>query len=132
MPLFSFTQPQNQNPLSQQSIQQGMDQYQQQGQNLINPGQVQLQQSDPYAMAGRQSLGGAFHRAGQMGPPGSMQQPAIPQGVPMDASAYLQQKGVTPQALAQGLMAQPPQQNPWTITPDYPAPNFGGKQGAWG
>lgn len=121
-PLFSFIQPQqNQSFPQNQSMQQGMDQYQQQGQNLLDPGSAQLAQANPVSMAGHQALGGAFQQAGQMGPPGGMPQ----QGVPQDMDAYLQQ-----QALATGLMQQP--QNPWTIEASYPKPNFGGKQGVWG
>lgn len=138
---FSFTTPQQlqqqlQNPMQQQ----GMDQYQQQGQNLIDPGSTQLQQSDPYAMAGRQALGGAFQQAGQLGTPanqitwngprsdGSMSPDGMQQGMPMDADKMFgnQQQ----MALAQGLMQ--PQQSPWTMEANYPKPNFGGKQGVWG
>lgn len=128
MPLFSFTQPQQQPaqiPPWMQQAQQGGDQYQQQGQSLLDPGSAQLAMSDPYAMAGHQALGGAFQQAGQMGPPGAMQPPPMQQGVPMDADAFLQQK-----ALAAGLMQQP--QSPWTTEASYPKPNFGGKQGVWG
>lgn len=127
MPLFSFLQPQQQQsfPPQQQNQSYAPDQ---QGQNLLDPGSAQLAQSDPYAMAGRQALGSAFHQAGQMVPPGAM--PQAQPGMPQDADAFLQQKGVTPQALAAGLMQ--PQQSPWTMEASYPKPNFGGKQGVWG
>jgi len=72
MPLFSFTNPamQQQQPLG---YQEGMNQYNQQGKNMIDPGQAQLQQSNPIAMAGQQSLGQAFQQANQQGTPAQMQ-----------------------------------------------------------
>ena len=118
MALFSFT-----NPALTGRPEQVMAQgYNQQRPSLLNPGQAQLEQSNPIASEGMQSLSQAFQQSQQQGTPAQ-------QGMPQDADAYLAAKGITPQSLAQGLMQQP-QQNWWdriTTEATYPKPFAGGR-----
>ena len=84
------------------SAQQGMNQYIQQGQSQINPGQAQVAQSSPIAAAGGANLARALQMAQQPQLPAQ----AIQNG--LNGSAAMGQPGPTPQALAwaQGLQPQ--------------------------
>ena len=67
-PLFSFTSTQGnqQDP----SAQAGLNQYIQQGQSQINPGQAQVAQSNPISAGGQMQLAQALAKAGQQAPQG--------------------------------------------------------------
>lgn len=126
MALFSFTNPAMQPQQAPAGYQEGMNQYNQQGQNMIDPGQAQLQQSNPIAMAGQQSLGQAFQQANQQGTPSQMQD--------MGNFSPDMMGGLTPTAdnwkLGQALQAQQPKQNWWdriTTEASYPKPFAGGR-----
>lgn len=62
---FSFT---NAPASSDQTAQAGLNQYVQQGQSMMNPGQAQVQQSDPLLAAGSQGLAKAFQQSQQNAP----------------------------------------------------------------
>lgn len=80
MSLYNFTAPPNQDP----SYQTGMNQYMQQGQNGINPGQAQIAQSNPISAAGMANLAKAFQQG---------QQPPLPAQLPPDISQAALQQG---------------------------------------
>lgn len=69
-PLFQFQQPGRQ---QDQSAQAGLQQYMQQGQAMIDPGQAQVAASNPIAAAGTQGLARAFQQSQQNGPPATQQ-----------------------------------------------------------
>lgn len=84
--LFSYTGQTNPDPSSQV----GMNQYIQQGQSQINPGQAQVAASSPVAAGGTALLAQALAKLGQ--------QPALPAQLPPQISA---------QALDMGAQANP-------------------------
>lgn len=88
--LYSFTGAATQDPTTQA----GIDQYIQQGQAQINPGQAQVAGSNPVAAAGMADLAKAFAAAQQQGTPAQ----SDPSQMPMD---------VAQQALAQGAAQNP-------------------------
>lgn len=98
--LFSFT---GQTP-SDPTYQAGMNQYVQQGQNLINPGQAQIGASNPISASGYANLANALQQASS-----TPQLPAQAAQQGLMGSAQMGQPGPTPQALAlaQGLQPQP-------------------------
>lgn len=114
-PLFSFTStPQGQDPSSQA----GLNQYIQQGQSQINPGQAQVAASNPITAGGQQGLEAALKAAFQQGPQGSVDpsQAALTNGAQMQPNSPSGQNmgGVGPtvnnsQALAnyQGMTTNP-------------------------
>lgn len=114
--LYSFTGQGAPDP----SAQAGLNQYVQQGQNMISPGQAQIAQSSPISAAGALNLALAIKSAGQPLPaqlPTGIAQQALAQGAQTNPNMNGQNMGgVGPTqqniALAQGLMQQPPPQTP--------------------
>lgn len=76
-PLFGFNGQSGQD----QTAQQGLQQYIQQGQLSIDPGQAQIAASNPIAAAGHSNLGQAFQAAQQQRLPA--QQPSAGPGAPI-------------------------------------------------
>lgn len=122
--LFSFTGQSNQDP----SVQAGLQQYLQQGQSQINPGQAQVASSDPISSAGISNLAKALLSSSSAQPLPAQMPPAIAQQAMSpnalaattpqmaDQAQFMNpgqqisgQAGPTPQALAmaQGLLRQP-------------------------
>lgn len=75
--LFSFTNA----PSQDQTYQAGIDQYAQQGQSQINPGQAQIAQSSPISAAGHANLANALQQASQQSPFGQPQAPTLQAGM---------------------------------------------------
>lgn len=96
--LFSFTGP----SAPDQTYQQGMNQYAQQGQAMINPGQAQIQQSNPLQTAGMQNLAQSLRQASSQP---QLPAQAVQQG--LAGGAAMGQPGPTPQALALARGLQP-------------------------
>lgn len=107
-PMFSFTGQGNPDP----SAQQGMNQYIQQGQSMIDPGHAAVQASDPVNAAAKSMFANALQNAGKGTP---AQQPFMPQQNIPNAYAMSppgQQWGMqgTPQNVALGnMLAKMPQ-----------------------
>lgn len=115
---FSFTGVQ---PNPDQTYQSGLNQYMQQGQSMIDPGRAQVAASNPINAAGIANLAKAFQQQVPQLPaqmPTGIAQQAMAQGAMQNPNVGWQNMGgvgPTPQnlALAQGLMQQQPQQNPY-------------------
>lgn len=106
MPLFAFNSQNNPDPTQMM----GMQQYMQQGQMGIDPGQVQIAASDPLSALGKTDFAGALKNAAMNGPPGLNSPPpgSVPGSVNMglfDVSKMGQQQNNpqgTPIPLQQG------------------------------
>jgi len=113
---FSFLGPAQPDP----SAQQGMNQYIQQGQSQINPGQAQVAQSNPISAAALQNLAKSLQQQPQQ--PLPAQQPVSPDAAQMALSNPVGgQVGPTPQNLQ---LAQALQQNPQMLTQQMNTQNF--------
>jgi len=110
-PTFSFT---GTSSAPNQTAQAGLNQYIQQGQIALSPGQTQLAASNPVASAGHAMLGQALQQAANTPVPGSdVAQAAMGFGAQANPNVNGQNMGgvgPTPQnlALAQGLMNPQP------------------------
>jgi hypothetical protein len=113
---FSFLGPSQQDP----SAQQGLNQYIQQGQSQISPGQAAIAGSNPISAAALQNLAKSLQQQPQQ--PLPAQQPVSPDASQMAlANPIGGQAGPTPQNLQ---LAQALQQNPQLLTQQMNNQNF--------
>jgi len=95
MQIFSFTGQNQQDP----TYQMGLQQYAQQGQSMINPGQAQIAASNPVSFGARQGFGDALAAAAQNGPPAMQQLPMPVAQKAMEQGAQMGSAGPTVQHL---------------------------------